>query len=71
MLHLAPEIQDGIASADNNPNQTEEVVRFKNASFRFADGDENTLENLDLPAKEGKQLPLSAAQAAENLRLQN
>lgn len=54
VLHLAPEIQDGIVSVDNNPSQTKEVVRFKNASFRFADADENTLENLDFACKRGE-----------------
>ncbi|MFQ9704572.1 MAG: hypothetical protein ACLR0U_26200 [Enterocloster clostridioformis] len=28
VLHLTPEIQDGIASVDNNLSQTKEVVRF-------------------------------------------
>lgn len=54
VLHLTPEIQDGIASVDNNLSQTKEVVRFKTASFRFADADENTLENLNFTCRRGE-----------------
>ena len=54
MLHLAPEIQDGTASVDNIPGQTKEVVRFKNAGFRFADAGENTLEALDFTCRRGE-----------------
>ncbi|GAA6396903.1 ABC transporter ATP-binding protein [Solibaculum mannosilyticum] len=54
VLHLTPEIQDGIASVDNSPKQIKDVIRFNNAGFRFADADENTLENLDFTCKRGE-----------------
>ncbi len=44
----------GLPSVDNNPSQTKEVVRFKNASFRFADADENTLEDLNFTCRRGE-----------------
>lgn len=54
VLHLTPEIQDGIVSADSSEKQINDVIRLNNASFRFADADENTLENLNFTCKRGE-----------------
>ncbi len=58
VLHLAPEIQDGAAPAGGCTKQTKDVIRFNKAGFRFADADENTLENLDFTCKRGETTAL-------------
>ncbi|WP_455723730.1 ABC transporter ATP-binding protein [Dysosmobacter welbionis] len=54
VLQLTPEIQDKDMPVDRKQNQMKGVIVFKNASFRFADADENTLENLDFICRRGE-----------------
>lgn len=37
-----------------NPASSKEVIRFENASFRFSDADEDTLENLNFSCRRGE-----------------
>ena len=54
VLHLAPEIKDGFSSLDKNDSQASDIIRFQNASFRFADTSENTLSNLTFSCRKGQ-----------------
>lgn len=54
VLNLTPEVQDGSVPMENGKSQTDDVIRFQNVDFRFADADENTLENLDFTCKRGE-----------------
>lgn len=53
-LSRTPEIKDGNMSLDTSMEPTEEVVSFQKVSFRFADADENVLENLNFKCKKGE-----------------
>ncbi|MDO4265010.1 MAG: ABC transporter ATP-binding protein [Eubacteriales bacterium] len=57
VLSLTPEIRDGKEAADRTEAQdewTDEVIRFQNAGFRFADADEDTLGGLDFVCRRGE-----------------
>lgn len=55
VLNHTPEIRDLV---DENPTETadknEPVLAFKNVSFRFADAEENTLNNLNFVCRRGE-----------------
>ena len=55
VLHHTPEIQD-IAAPDSRAGTRagDEVVRFQGAGFRYADGDEMALENLEFCCRRGE-----------------
>lgn len=52
VLEAEPEIQDGIESISGSV--LEDVVCFKNMTFKFSDADENTLCNLNFICKRGQ-----------------
>lgn len=54
VLQHTPEIQDGAQAGGSTADQTEEVVRFCKAGFRFADADEDTLHGLDFACRRGQ-----------------
>ena len=54
VLNHAPEIQDKPQALVTSDEKCDDVIRFKNASFCFADADENTLANLEFSCKRGQ-----------------
>lgn len=52
VLQHRPEITDGTAAAV--PGRQEEICRFTDVSFRFADADEATLQGLDFACRRGE-----------------
>ena len=67
VLDHTPEIQD-MVSEDPAPSRekAEEVLAFRDVSFRFADAEEDTLSHLNSPAAGARPPPSSAAPAAAN-----
>lgn len=53
VLDHTPEIVD-LVSEDTQDKVSEEVLIFKNVSFRFADAEEDTLHDLDFACKRGE-----------------
>lgn len=55
VLELSPEIRDLVEQDDQKPlpNQ-DEVLAFRNVSFRFADAEENTLSHLNFSCRRGQ-----------------
>ncbi len=53
VLKQAPEIRDGGQTATESA-RAEEVVRFEDATFRFADADEDTLGHLSFACRRGE-----------------
>lgn len=55
VLEHSPEIRDLVEQDDQNPlpNQ-DEVLAFRNVSFRFADAEENTLSHLNFSCRRGQ-----------------
>lgn len=53
VLSFTATIQDGKDVDLSNANMEQEVIRFENATFRFADADEDTLSNLSFSCMRG------------------
>lgn len=53
VLSFTPTILDGKNMDLSNANMEQEVIRFENATFRFADADEDTLSNLSFSCMRG------------------
>ena len=55
VLEHSPEIRDLVEQDDQKPlpNQ-DEVLAFRNVSFRFADAEENTLSHLNFSCRRGQ-----------------
>ena len=70
VLHLAPEIQDGFSSLDKRSSQASDIIRFQNASFRFADASENTLGNLTFSCRKGQTTAIIGSTGSGNPQLQ-
>lgn len=54
VLNHTEEIQDGLPAVEPWDGRNPNVISFRNASFRFADADENTLGNLDFVCRRGQ-----------------
>ena len=54
VLDAEPEIHDGNRKIVDTNGENEEIVSFKNMTFRFADADEDTLCNLQFSCKRGQ-----------------
>lgn len=54
VLTLSPEITDGNVATAEKAGDSSEIVRFDHASFRFADADEETLQDLSFSCRRGE-----------------
>ena len=54
VLKAKPEIHDGNRKVINSSKKNEDIISFKNMTFRFADADEDTLCNLKFTCKRGQ-----------------
>lgn len=54
VLDREPEIRDGAGEKTGEDMQKEPAVSFENVSFRFADADEDTLNNLTFACRRGE-----------------
>ncbi|RGY97952.1 ABC transporter ATP-binding protein [Clostridium sp. AM58-1XD] len=54
VLAKKPEIADGMTAGPGIGQKEQVVVSFQNVAFRFADADEDTLENLTFSCKRGE-----------------
>ena len=67
VLDHSPEIQDLVTENPEEPtDKKEEVLEFRDVSFRFADAEENTLNHLNFSCRRGRPLRSSQERAAEN-----